>query len=687
MLGLSAFAFGQPLLDLLRQHPTFFVAHRIEGWELLLVVAVLLLGPPVALWLALRAIALANPRAGHLATLFTIGALVAITALPLLKRGPIESAAILGLLSCAAGALVATALGRTAVRTFLALLGLAPAVFAATFLTDGGIRSLVVSGGSPPLLGPAPRAAPPIVIVILDELPTVSLLDAAGRIDEVRYPAFGRRARASTWLRKASAVHYKTAQALPAILTGRHPADGSLPTASAHPNNLFSLLAGHYDLNVVETMSRLMGDLESLAVDEERESGRSLLLLADLRLLWLHVVLPESLTRSLPPIDQTWKGFAPDDDGGALFREGQLAPDRRRELFGDRPGRFRRFIASIGARERPTLHFLHVLLPHRPWRYLPSGLAYAPTPEIGLKRGPWAHAEWWAVDGQQKHLLQLEFTDVLLGELLDRLEKTGLYDECLLVVLSDHGVGFWPGDHRRFPGMAHPVDTLAVPFLVKRPGQRLGEIDDRNVETIDLVPTLADVLDIEVPWPVDGCSVFAPTCAGRTQKTMHTHHGTTFHFEPTLPLRGESLERKLRLFGSGSATTRVSHWGPHAGLVGRRLESLAQGDEPLGSIELPRESFRLPRNDPAHYATARITGSLLDVPDDLPDDLSLAIVVDGTVRAVTVAHRVPEEPDRHRFSGFVEERALGHAGAKLGIFTIEGDGEALLLRTAPITLR
>ena len=37
----------------------------------------------------------------------------------------------------------------------------------------------------------------------------------------------------------------------------------------------------------------------------------------------------------------------------------------------------------------------------------------------------------------------------------------------------------------------------------------LPNIYDRNVETIDILPTIADVLNVVPPWPLDGSSVFA----------------------------------------------------------------------------------------------------------------------------------------------------------------------------------
>ncbi len=39
-----------------------------------------------------------------------------------------------------------------------------------------------------------------------------------------------------------------------------------------------------------------------------------------------------------------------------------------------------------------------------------------------------------------------------------------------------------------------------MPFFVKAPGQTEGEVDDSIVRNIDVVPTIADLLDIQVFW-------------------------------------------------------------------------------------------------------------------------------------------------------------------------------------------
>jgi hypothetical protein len=74
----------------------------------------------------------------------------------------------------------------------------------------------------------------------------------------------------------------------------------------------------------------------------------------------------------------TWtdfRGNAVDEpqkpEGPPRSKRGLVLANALRDLrFRDE--QFRAFVASIGPSRRPTLNFLHVLLPHHPWRYLPS---------------------------------------------------------------------------------------------------------------------------------------------------------------------------------------------------------------------------------------------------------------------------------------------------------------------------
>ena len=168
-------------------------------------------------------------------------------------------------------------------------------------------------------------------------------------------------------------------------------------------------------------------------------------------------------------------------------------------------------VDSIDRDDGPTLWSLHLALPHQPWERWPDGTRYATPAALGTDlpdvdadelRYSWSASA--ASVSEQRHLLQAEYADRLVGQVLDRLETEGLYDRSLVVVVSDHGVSFEPGTPAREVERS-TVDAIAyTPLIVKAPGQRSGQIDDSNIGIIDVTPTIADVLGLSLSWDADG---------------------------------------------------------------------------------------------------------------------------------------------------------------------------------------
>jgi hypothetical protein len=81
-------------------------------------------------------------------------------------------------------------------------------------------------------------------------------------------------------------------------------------------------------------------------------------------------------------------------------------------------------MASIDGRGTP-FHFIHLVLPHAPWQFLPDGRRYPPQ-DLGLvsyeQRTP---APWPALVSRQRHILQAMYVDRLLGQTVDRPKEVG----------------------------------------------------------------------------------------------------------------------------------------------------------------------------------------------------------------------------------------------------------------------
>ena len=653
LFALWGFAVAQPLYDLCGQNAELFVAHGSGPAELVLLAVLLSFLLPAVLWLAQTATGFLHPGAGRSLHRLLVAGLVALVVLPLLREpGGFAALGTAG----AAGVLAAAAYAyRAEARAFLTFLSPSIVIFPAFFLFDSSIAALVFgredTGASPVRVD----VDTPVVLVVFDEIPLVSLLDETGGIDPVLYPSFAELGRGSHWFRNATAVAESTTRAVPAILTGRYPDEGELPTAGDQPDNLFTLLGGSYELTVTESVTRLCP--ERLCSGATNPWARFEALVVDLAVVYAHVIVPPPFSERLPSVRQGWGDFL-----GTGAGEGDRQRSHVREAMrSDRKAVFEQFLARLRPGPR-RLHFLHLLLPHAPWAYLPSGKAYTLTSGPGPAVRP-SDEDYLAKHAYQRHLLQLGMVDGLLGPLLRALREDGIYDSSLLIVVADHGVSFRPGEPRRDIRASSSGDILWVPFFVKLPGQRNGTVSERNVQTFDVLPTIADVLDLEIPFPVDGRSVFEPIGRGDERKIVYDE-GERLTFASDPAPRDDALRRKLGLFGSRSRK-QLFRIGPAAGIVGRRVDELplVNGPAPSAAIDAP-ELLRAVdlKGDfvPAHL-TGRIDGGPLE------EKLALAAAVNGVVRTVGETFLQANE---QRFSLVVPEEAFRQGENDVELFAV-----------------
>ena len=164
-----------------------------------------------------------------------------------------------------------------------------------------------------------------------------------------------------------------------------------------------------------------------------------------------------------------------------------------------------------GVADVPFFLFLHLYEPHAPYR--------PPAPFAGRYED--------AYDGE------VAAADRVVGELLRRLERLGLYDEALVILLSDHGEGLM--DHGE---MDHLVfiyrEVLQVPLIVKLPGgKRAGERVGVNVQLADVAPTLYSFLDLEEPAGLAGADLLdlqSAVSAGRPRQIVSESVYPRIHF-------------------------------------------------------------------------------------------------------------------------------------------------------------
>lgn len=223
-------------------------------------------------------------------------------------------------------------------------------------------------------------------------------------------------------------------------------------------------------------------------------------------------------------------------DGGPMNpRYGQDQGFDRYEV--NRPRGLRTTIARLGAwlearsapfpaanessRPSPVFIFLHTFDIHEPYRAgepfartfskqsfdeLGHSLGYRPTPKQferqkqGLTPALVAELEALYDNG-------IAWTDDAFSALLALLARHGLYDDAIVVALSDHGEEFL--DHGSSNhGRTLYQEQVHVPLLIRLPeGRHAGRVVEEPVALVDIAPTLLALAGLPVPADFQGASL------------------------------------------------------------------------------------------------------------------------------------------------------------------------------------
>jgi Sulfatase len=521
LVGVAGVAVTQPVLDLFGRNPTFFVAGGYERRQIVAFALVVAFVPALVAFVASALPGLVDRRVGRWMHGGAVAGFAGLFGLVVCRSVGVDGLVpALGVAVVMAVAVAAAEWRVRWARRFLSYLVVGNVAFVVLFLSTSPSAELLAGvshedAGTvriPPLKGP-------VVVVVLDEFPLTSLLRADGSINELRYPNLAALARETTWFRNAASESTKTEESVPTILTGR--LDGKLPILRDHPRNLFTLLGARYPVSRYELVTDLCPP--ELCARPGRPLRQAL---DDAWVVYQHRVLPTALRDGLPGIDHSWGNF-----GDGLVGDAAPVPEvtfpttasgepdvfaRMRPIWATREGRARgqagvllSHIDLIGA--TPSLNFIHVALPHQ---------IYELTPWGGINTDPWTaktlpqqpsdpRYDFVFRELRAHQVLQIGAVDRMVGYLVDRLKGLGAWEEATVVITSDHGVDITPpGGFSREPTPGNMDELFRVPLFVKAPGETAGEVRDDPASTVDVLPSLVDLLDIDTEWYFDGHSLF-----------------------------------------------------------------------------------------------------------------------------------------------------------------------------------
>ncbi|MEX0684404.1 MAG: sulfatase-like hydrolase/transferase [Balneolales bacterium] len=120
----------------------------------------------------------------------------------------------------------------------------------------------------------------------------------------------------------------------------------------------------------------------------------------------------------------------------------------------------------------------------------------------------------------------VEQMDADIGELLQALRDAALYDDMLIIYLSEHGDG--AGEHQWNQKQVLYEASVRVPLIIKPPKNRgdkhIGRVDRNNVVSaiLDLMPTVADYAQVRAPSMLHGRSI-RPLVESADSEAVHEY--------------------------------------------------------------------------------------------------------------------------------------------------------------------
>lgn len=684
LLLLSGLAVAQPIYDVLGRGAEFFVAHDAQGSDFAVLLAVLSLLPGCLLAIPVAAVARFSRRWARTLLGIFVALLSALVILPILVS-PLASldGRLVVAIAAALGCLVAWAYQRwQGLTSFFDLLTPAVVIFPLLFVFASPVKTLIFPPSSSASTDDVRIADPkPVFLLVFDELPIGSLLNGEEEIDGARFPHFAQFASEAQWFLNATTPASDTTYAVPGMLTGRYPSEERLPTAQNYPETLFQVFsAAGYHLEVYESHTRICPvEICTGQPPPPPQPERLRGMFSDIAVIYLHRVLPEDLKGGLPAVSGSWKGFG---DSGAVEEPTDAAPTAGKQAL-TRPISQRESkvlvadtLEALGRAPQASLFFLHLNLPHVPWKYAPSGREYGPAglPLLphGLVGNDWGDDLWQIQQAWQRHLLQVQYCDRILGELRQRMIEVGLWDDAFVAVVADHGISFRPGQPRRAVNETIVAEIANVPLLVKLPGNDVGRVVEAPVETVDLLPTLAQVLDFDVPWTMDGTSLLATTPRSDERLLYRTNKRKIdtplrFDSETIRRERRREVARRIEVFaGSNGDLYRLGPGRQHIGSAVADLPSHSGGsgwdvelDQPWQYEEVDLDSTFLP---------SHITGRLMHDGEESAADLQLMVAVNGVLRAGT--RPFVGDDGQWRFTAMVAEEAFRPGKQDIAVFEI-----------------
>ena len=503
-----------------------------------------------------------------------------------------------------------------------------------------------------------------VLQIVLDEFPLFAILDDNGEINAERFPGFAALAAESTWFRNSVAASNFTHQAVPALLASALPAREGSPFLAEYPKNIFTLYADAADVSGVEPVTSLCpssvcsrAGTQSTGVDATRMKN----FFRDASYVYGQRVLPPVIRKKVPSIDGTWGGFgAVAEKFKEQFNIGALGQSDALVDGVDK------FLTSAS----PAVHVVHALIPHAPWRLTPDNRVAPLSPRITTSNPD-------SIDGvrdaYQTFLYQLSAVDRSVLDLVTKLKASERWKNTMLVVTADHGISFiptMPQRHSDFSDLSQSDDVYRIPTFIKFPQQRAASVSDCSVTNLDILPTIAEVLQTTTSWSFAGTSMAGDCPQGRTRKVVSAT-GESHVFSAGFEDAVKRTVHYSEMVSSKGPIRRVAAVGASQELVGTRIRVSGSADGVAGWTLKQKSMFSNVKSGRGAALPSLIFGTVITT-RELPEGTEGIVTVNGI--AAGVIGELSLAVDTVEFTALLDYTLLTKGKNEVGLVIRTPDG-------------
>lgn len=248
------------------------------------------------------------------------------------------------------------------------------------------------------------------------------------------------------------------------------------------------------------------------------------------------------------------------------------------------------------APEEGQFVWIHLLRPHSP--YIPPKRFMVGHPGDGVSA---------AYDGE------VRAADAAVGRMLDAIERRFSSDRTMVILTSDHGEEF--GEHCGSEhGHSLHSEVTHVPLIIRAPGLPAGRTVNCRVRTIDILPTVLDLVAVPGPLGIEGRSLLDTVNGGCGDRPTYAE-GMLYEGTERSLIEGEfrlmyeiDTEERYALFDLSADPGELADVSEHHGqkvegmredllaLHARLLQDLQAGLLPADTTRTPEESERILRS-------------------------------------------------------------------------------------------